>query len=508
MSNAKRVIYNTGYLYAKLILGLIIGLFTTRLVLQALGETSFGVFALVGGTIGMLDLLKTSMANASMRFLSHSLGGSDLLNSLKTFNTTWFIHLLVGVLTVLIMEAGGLLMFEYLLNIPEAMVYDAKVVFHFMVLTTFISIVSVPYDAVMNSHENILALSVVDVAGYLLKLGVAIYLTYSKGNLLILYGLSLLIIEIILRFIKQWYSIVKYKECKISYKKYFDREIFKKIISFTGWNIFGAIASMSVNHIRGILLNIFFGVTLNAAFGISKRAVSPVNLVSASMTRALNPQLVKSEGSGNRERMLYITEAATKFSVFLFAIFAVPVMVEADFLLNLWLKDVPDFTVIFTQFMLLGLLIEKFSFEITSAIRAVGKIRNFQLAETIFALLNIPVAYFALKAGYPPYSVFIIGLSLSLIGFGSRLYFGKKDAGLKIISFFKNAIFPVFLPLLASFFVAIIINVIFVPGILRLFLTIVFSCGIFTLTFSVWGITVDEKTKFKKIFPVLQKVFK
>jgi O-antigen/teichoic acid export membrane protein len=505
MKVAKRVVYNTGYLYIKLLIGLIIGLFTTRLVLQALGEERFGVFALVGGTIGVLDLLKSSMSNASMRFLSHSLGSGDKSNMIRTFNTTLFIHFCIGILTIIIMEAGGWLMFEYLLIIPENLYADARLIFHFLVLTTFISIISVPYDAVMNSHENILALSLADMFGYILKLGVAIYITYSSGNLLVIYGLCILLIEVILRIVKQWYSRSKYEECKIGFRKYVDRDILKNILSFTGWNVFGTVASMSVNHIRGIILNMFFGVSLNAAFGISKRASAPVNLVSASMTRALNPQLVKSEGAGDRVRMLYITETATKFSVFLFGLIAIPVIFEAEYLLNIWLKHVPNYAVIFTQLLLTGLLIEKFSFEITSALRAVGKIRNFQIMETSLAVLNIPLAYFVLSAGFQPYSILFIGLFLGLLGFASRLYFGKRDAELHIGSFFKNGIFPVLWPLLLSVGVAFSVHFLLDPGFLRLLVSFILSSGIFILIFLKWGVKKQEKEKLLAIFPFFKK---
>jgi O-antigen/teichoic acid export membrane protein len=505
MNTSKRVLYNTGFLYIRLLIGMAIGLFTTRLVLQALGETNFGIYVLVGGTVGVLDILKSSMSNASMRFLSHSLGKGDLLFSMKTFNTTLGLHIFIGILTILIMEAGGWLMFEYLLNVPPEKLFDAKVVFHFMVLTTFISIISVPYDAVINSHEHIFVLSLVDIFGYVLKLGIAIYLINSSKNLLIMYGFLLLMVEIILRTIKQWYSRTKYKECKISFRKYFDKTILKSILSFTGWNMFGTLASMSVGHIRGIILNIFFGVSLNAAFGISKRATNPVNMIATSLTRAINPQLVKSEGAGNRLRMLKITELATKFSVYLFAVLAIPIIVEAKYLINLWLKDVPDYAVIFTQLILTGLLIEKFSFEVTSALRAVGKIRNFQLAETSIAILNIPLAYTAFKLGYPPYYMLYIGLSLTMLVFASRLYFGHRDAELNIRSYLKNAVFPVFWPLLIAVAIAVLIKMNIHEGLIRLLISVLVSSGIFTGLFYLWGIKKEEKQKLKSVIPVFRK---
>lgn len=499
MNPGSRVIFNTGVLYIKLLIGMALGLFTTRLVLDALGETDFGIYALVGGVVGMLGILNSSMAHASMRFMSHSLGSGNRETIRKTFNTTLFLHFIIGLIVVLLMEAGGLIMFEYLLNIPEERLFDAKIVFHFMVITTFVTIISVPYDAVINSHENLLALSLVDVLGHILKLALAIYLTYSDANLLIIYGFMLLFIQIVLRIIKQWYSRVRYDECKIRLRQYFDRQMAVTILAFSGWNLFGNIAAISVTQVRGILLNMFFGVSINAADGISKTASTQVNTVSTSMTRALNPQLVKSEGSGDRQKMLRFTEMATKFSVFLFALFAIPVIIETPYLLNLWLKDVPEFAAIFCQLLLIGLFLEKFTFEITSAIRAVGKIRSFQVTETMVVILAIPLSYAVFKMGYPPYSIFLVNILIGVFAIIVRFYFGKKVAGINIGHFFKNGILPVFLPLLLSIITALTPQLIFDQGFLRFFISASASVLVLTFSFWQWGLQTRESLKLKQI---------
>jgi len=499
MKAANRVVFNTGVLYVQLIMAMVIGLYTTRIVLNALGETDYGIYMLVAGMVGMLNVLNSNMSTTSMRFMAHSLGSGDKVKTLKTFNTTLYLHFIIGVIVIVVMEAGGWLMFEYLLNIPEAKVFDAKIVFHFMVITTFIAVISVPYDAVMNSHENILALSVVDTLGYILKLGLAIYLIYSNGNLLIEYGFFMLIIQVLLRIIKQWYSKVKYDECKIRFREYVDKQEMKSILSFTGWNLFGSIASISVRQLKGILLNMFFGVKLNAADGISKTASSHLNMISASMTRSLNPQLIKSEGSGNRDRMLRITEIGSKFSSFLFALFAVPVTIEASYLLELWLKNVPDFAVIFFQLSLIGMLIEKFTFQITHAIRAVGKIKAFQVTETMIALLSIPLAYVAFRMGYPPDAIYVIGIGTALVAMVMRLYFGKKIADLKISSYIRNAMFSVILPMIPALAVSIGVIHFAEPGFIRLVLVTVLYITIFSVLFWWKGLNSDEKQRLKEI---------
>lgn len=500
MNGATKVVFNTGILYVKLLVGMAIGLFTTRLVLAALGETDFGIYALVAGVVGMLGILNSSMTNASMRFMAHSLGIGDEAVILKTFNTTLFLHFVIGIIAVILIELGGLIMFQYLLNIPESKFADARIVFHFMVITTFVTIISVPYDAVMNSHENFLALSLVDMLGYIIKLGIATYLTYSSSSkLLVLYGLFILLTQILLRIIKQLYCRLKYNECKFRFKAYVDKTMMKAILSFSGWNLFGSIAAMSVTQIRGVLLNMFFGVAINTADGISKTASAQVNTVSTSMTRALNPQLVKSEGGGDRQRMLRITELATKFSVFLFALFAIPVIIETSYLLNLWLIDVPEHAVIFCKLILIGLLIEKFTFEITSAIRAVGQIRNFQVAETCLIFFNIPIAYIIFKMGYPPYTIFLVSIFIAFIAILMRLYFGHMVAGMDIRQFFRNGILPILIPVLFTFFFAFMPKYFLLEGFLRLCITTMVSIAVMTSGFWFWGLKQEETAKLKEI---------
>lgn len=495
MKASSRVVFNTMVLYVRLIIGMVIGLFTTRLVLGALGETDFGIYALVAGVVGLLGILNSSMSNASMRFMAHSLGSGDTQRIRKTFNTTLSLHFLIGIAVVVIMEAVGILMFEHLLDIPASRIGDAKIVFHFMVVTTFVTIIAVPYDAVINAHENLLALSVIDVFGYILKLGIAIYLTYSDGNLLVLYGLFVLLTHIILRLIKQWYSRRKYSECRVSFRRFFDKSLSKEILSFSGWNLFGSIAAISVTQVRGVLLNMFFGVTVNAADGIAKQAGNQVNMVSVSMTRALNPQLVKSEGGGDRPRMLRLTELATKYSVFLFAMFAIPVIIEANYLMNLWLKNVPEYSVIFLQLLLVGLLLDKFSFEITSALRAAGRIKEFQVAETAIIVLNIPLGYLVFKQGLPPYAIFFVGFFISILVLFSRLLFAKRLVGMNIRAFFLNSLIPIIFPVGISVIAAGLAAHMIEEGFLRLATTTLISLIAMSTCFWFFGVSIQEKRK-------------
>jgi O-antigen/teichoic acid export membrane protein len=485
-----------------------LGILSVRIILAALGETNYGIYSLVAGVVGMLGILQGTLSTSSMRFMAHSLGSNDEKLIAQTFNTTLYLHFIIGIGVVFFIELGGFFMFKYLLNIPVDKINDAKIVFHFMTFTTFVAIIAVPYDAVINSHENLIFLSLIDVMGALLKLGVAISLTFCRYNLLITYGFLLMLIQVFIRFIKQRYSIKHYKECKIDLNSGINKYLAKSILSFTTWNLFGSIAAMSVTQLRSILLNLFFGVGLNAANGIAMQVSSQVNAVSSSMTRALNPQLVKSEGGGYRSKMLNLTILSTKYSVFLFSLLAIPVILEMPYLFRIWLKKIPDFSIIFSRLILVGLLIDKFTFEITTAIRAVGKIRNFQIAETILTLLNIPVSYILFKLGYPPYTIYIVTILIGTFASIIRFYFAKKITCMNIKDFVNRSIVPILIPILISSFIAYLIRYLFTEGFLRLIVISSSYVIILLISFYKIGMPIIEKNKFNDLLILLKsKVF-
>lgn len=507
MKKANKVVYNTVVLYLRLIIGLCIGLLTTRLVLKALGETDYGIYMLVAGVVAMLGILNSNMANTSMRFIAHSLGSNDKKHLVATFNTTLFLHIFVGFIVVFLMIIGGVILFEYFLNIPEDKIFEAKIVFGCMVLTIFVTVISVPYDALINAHENLIVISLVDILGDILKLLLAVYLLYSSSNLLIQYGVFMLAIQIILRIIKQGYSSIKYEESKMQLSA-FDKSLMKSILNFTAWNLFGSIGSVAIVQVRSVLLNMFFGVKINAAEGIAKTASTALNMVSTSMTSAINPQMVKSEGSGDRNRMIYLTKVSTKFSIFLFGLFAIPFIIEAPFLLKLWLVKIPDFATLFFQITVITLFLEKFTFPITDAIRAVGDIRKFQITETLIFLLNIPVAYLFFKFDFEPAMIYVVGFFMSSIVFFNRLYFGKKIIGMNISNYIKESILPALIPVIVSFMITLVPYHYIEYGFFR-FMSISFCFGtVLIILFWFFGINTSEKERLLDIIKLILAKFK
>lgn len=496
MKDSNKIVFNTAVTYAQLIITTILSFFVTRYVLKALGEEDYGIYMLVGGAVAMLNVLSSSMSNTSMRYMSYSLGTGDKELSLNTFNTTLFIHFLLGIFIVIVLEIGGFILFEYFLNIPEGKMFSAKVVYQFMVVTTYVTILSVPFDAVINAHENLLFLSLVSILEMILKLGLSIYLLISEGNRLLEFGLAMMIIQLISRIIKQIYSSKKYDECRVNLRQKKDMSLMKSILSFTGWEFFASITLVCSNQLKGILMNMFFGVRLNTPEGIAQKVNGQVNMVSVGITKAITPQLMKNEGAGVRSKMLRLTNYGVKYTTYMFALVAVPIAIEAPYLLGVWLDTVPEFTVIFVQLCFVQQLADKFTWQIGNAIRAIGRIKEFQIVTGLMSLLTIIIGYFVYKFGGAPVSIFIVEIIITLLIGLVRLYYGKTIAGINPWEFIKETTLPVLLPMVCAIALSLWFYTFFETGLLRLIVITLTYMFVFSSLFILLGVKREERQFF------------
>lgn len=493
MNAANRVIFNTAISYLVLLFKMAVGIFSVRFILIALGETNYGIYIAVAGVIALLDMLGGSMTSTSMRYLAHSLGGGDNNRIKATFQSTVYVHYIIGFITVLAMEVVGIFFIEYIMNIPQDKLIDARIIFQMMTVSTFISIIAVPYDAVINAHEHIWVLSLFDALNAVMALGLAIFLMYSPGNRLIIYGAYQLGLQVFMRIVKVIYSKRHFVECRKDGSSNKDTQLVKELFSFTGWTFLGNLSAALKTHFRGIIINVFFGVRLNAAEGISRQVNSYVNLVAVSMTKAINPQMNKSEGGGDRERMKRVLMLASKYSTYLFALVSVPMMIETPYVFSLWLKDVPEYAVVFCQISLLTMLIAKFTGQIGHAIYAVGKIQLFQSAEVVISFVILLFTYIFFKWGYSPTSAYWVELIGVVVIMVERYYFGKKIIGLDLMEYTKRTIFPSLFPIIIAGGGTYVITLIIQPCIWRLLLTGLTYCITFSLLFFIFGVSKEEK---------------
>ncbi len=493
MNNNNRIIFNTVVKYVELLLNIVLGVLIMRYILQALGSEDYGIYMVVAGVIAMFGVLSMSMSSAASRFMANSLGKPDIGIAKKTFNTTIAIHLILGVILILLLEIGGWIMFEWFLNIPDAKVADAKIVYQFMVATAFISILIVPYDSIITAHENLLFLSVTTILQQILKFLLAIFLLTYTGNKLIEYGLMMALISLTIMIIRFIYCRVKYEESRLSIKKAFDRTLARSMFSFMGWEMLSSLSALASTQLRGILINMFFGVRLNAGEGIAKSVNAYANNVSIGITNAITPQMNKSEGAGDRARLIRLTNVGVKFTTFMFALVALPILLEIPFILKVWLTEVPDYAAVFCQLCITLQLIGKLTWQIGNAIRAVGQIKYFRLFGCIMSLLVIVIGYIVFKAGGGPTTIFWIEIVISIfVGWGTLL-FGKRIVGIEPLKFIKETTLPVVIPFVVSLLLGFFVQGFMQEGWARLVIVSIVAIIPYAVVFWLWGVEKSEK---------------
>jgi O-antigen/teichoic acid export membrane protein len=499
MSSADRVVKNTGILYAKMGLTVFISLYTTRLILASLGVNDFGIFNLVGGAIAMLTFLNSAMAAATQRFMSFSQGAQDFGKQRSIFNVSIVLHLIIAIVVVIILEVVGYYLFEGVFKIPSDRIDSAKMVFQFMVASTAFTIISVPYDAVINAHENMLLYSVLGVLESILKLVIAIYLLRSPFDRLITYGFLMATLSVLLLIIRRVYCHRSYRECRISLSKYFSKPIFKELTSFASWSLLGASSSMISNYGQGIVMNTFFGPIVNTAQGVANQVSGQLGVFAVTMQKALNPVIDKSEGAGDRSLMLRASLMGSKVSFFLLMLFYVPVLVEMPYIFNLWLKQVPEYTIIFCRLLLIRNLVDQLFITLGASIAAVGNIRQFQIYNSILNFMPLLLGYILFLFGFPPYTLYIIFILYAICSAVMLLYFAKVNCGLSVSDYLKNVVLRCLIVLLLTSLISVCPSLILDMGVLRLSIVIIVSGTAFLGFVWILGFTDIEKTQIRRL---------
>lgn len=443
MSSAVRVARNTFYLYAKMAITVSISLLTTRLVLNALGVSDFGIYAVVGGAISMLGFLHSAMSGATQRFMSFYEGRGDTEKQISVFTISTILHLFIALVLGVILLAAGVLFFHGILNIPADRLHAAKVVYGCCICSTMFTVLGVPYEAVLNAHENMLYYSIVGVFESLLKLLVALTVIRYGGDKLILYGILMALIPLVTRFVMQLYCRRKYAECRIVPRTCRDGNLMREMTSFAGWNLVGSFSSIVANHGGGLIINHFFGNVLNAALGIAAQLNGQLLAFSTNLIKAVTPAIVKKEGASDREAMLKFTITGCKLSFYLFAFLAIPAIVEAPTILRVWLKNVPDFGVLFFRYQLLRTLLEQMTILLGTSLAAVGRIREVNIFSGIFNLLSLVVMYLLFSRGFSPeWYYWIILVFMVLFPGILKVCYCARYCGLLPSRFFREVLLP------------------------------------------------------------------
>lgn len=496
MSTATRVIKNTGYLYAKMGITMFISLYTTRLILNSLGASDFGIFNIVGGAIAMLGFLNAAMASATQRFMSYSEGEGNKEKQKSIFNVSLVLHFGIAFAVGIALLIAGYFFFNGILNIPANRVFAAQVVYGSLIVSTMFTVMTVPYDATMNAHENMKYYAIVGILESLLKLTVAFACVYTAKDKLIVYGSLMACIPLVTLTIMRIYCHKHYEECTIGIKKYWNKGLMKEMTSFAGWNFFSSMVTMISVYGQGIILNSFWGTILNAAQGISNQINGQLQVLSSNMLKALNPIIAKSAGANNTQLFLQSTMIGAKYSAALYSLIAIPIFIEAPYILKLWLISIPDWTIVFVRFQLIKTFIELQFTTLPSSIAATGKIKKYSIYSSASNILQLPIIYVLFSYGFPPYTMYIATIIFgNVIVYIIAFFFAKKLYNLSIKAYIKNVLLPLYVPLsITASTIYIMISIIHIQSELTLlFIIICLSILIYLTTFLAFGCSKEEK---------------
>ncbi|WP_303176470.1 MATE family efflux transporter [Paraprevotella xylaniphila] len=443
MNNSGRVILNTGFLYANMLVTLAVQLIAVRLVLQALGPVDYGIYSIIAGLVAMFAFMNVAMSAATQRFLSYTIGVGNLKELKEIFYHSVLLHLLIGIIILILLEIGGNYYITHILQAPKARMEVAQILLHCITFSTLANIITVPYEADINANENLGAIALINILDSLMKLGTAIYIGFSSQDKLVVYGLLTAITISLTLLIKILYCRKHYPESHIHFHSIKQWKKIKDIASFAMWNLIGSGCSIIRYQGTAILLNAFFGILINTAYGIAQQVNGLLIFFANTIVRAIRPQIIKSEGGGDRTRMLQLSYTTCKITSLMVAILAIPLYIEMDFILNIWLHQSPTAEcIMFCRAFLIIVFINQLTIGLQIAIESVGKIRNLQIIVGSMHFLSLPFGYMCMKMGLPANAIMICIIIEEIICIGLRTLIAHKQTGLTYKPFLLKNILP------------------------------------------------------------------
>ncbi len=470
---------------------MIVSLYTSRVLLNALGVDDFGIYNVVGGIVVMFTFLNSAMFSSTQRYLTFELGRNDKERLKTVFNTSFQIHSIISLLVLVLGETVGLWFFYTQMNIPADRMNAAFWVYQFSILSTMIMMTKVPYHSLMIAHEKMSYFAYVSIIDVVLKLLVVLVIIYTPLDKLISYSFLIVVTTLINRMLYQIYCNKKFNESKLS--RQFDKSLFKEMINFAGWNLFGNLAGVTFTQGVNILLNIFFGPAVNAARGVAIQVQYAVSGFVTNFQTALNPQITKTYSTNDLNQMHNLFFKSSKYSFFLLFLLSMPILLRTEQILVLWLKIVPEHTANFIRLVLLVLLIDSVANPLNVSAEATGKVKLYQGFIGSLLLLILPFSYIALKLGFQPESVFIIHLIIALLAQLSRLIIIKPMIKISLREYAFKVIKPILTISLITIIPLYFINNFFGSGIINLILIAVISVIFVGFVILLLGLTKSER---------------
>lgn len=441
----KRIAKNTLLLYMRTLIVMAVMLYTSRIVLQALGVIDLGIYNVVGGIVMLMSFLQTAQSRATSRYITYELGKDSSVDSRKrVFSICMTIHIIIAIVILVLAESIGLWVVNHLTDIPSERMLAANIVYQFSVFTFIVNFVRVPYDAVIIAHEEMSIYAYLSILEAILQLCVAFCLLYISWDKLILYGILHWAVAFFL--LSAYFIYIRRKYSYYRYEWIWDKTASFEILKFSGWTLLGSSTNTLTQQGVGLLLNNFVGLVANTALGFANQVNMAVNRFVQSFTTAFNPQVIKLYANDNSTSMFTLVIRASKFSFILCYAIVLPLIVNMDFLLGIWLGEVPEYTSAFCRLILICALFDATTGVLNTSITATGDVKLFQIGISISFLLDFATAFILLKSGFTPELVFGSRiLTRGLLNMIIELYFIKKQLKFSLIKYLKGVIVPIVL---------------------------------------------------------------
>lgn len=476
--NTKRIAKNTMMLYCRMLFSMLVSLYTSRVVLNALGVEDFGIQNVVGGVVGMFSILSGSLSAAISRFLTFELGTGDKERLAKVFSTSLVVQVILAIIIVLLVETVGVWFLNYKMVIPEERMFAANWVLQLSVIGFAISLISLPYNASIISHEHMSVFAYIGIGSVMVNLIIVIVIANLPDGVdrLIIYSTLLSVMGLLFQGIYWRYCRKHFEECR--FRLQLEKPLLKEMMGFAGWNFIGASSAVLRDQGGNVVLNLFWGPTLNAARGIAQQVSNAVGSFVGNFMTALNPQITKSYASGDRDYMMKLIFRAARFSFYLLFILSLPVLFNTDYLINLWLGHIPEHVVLYVRLILIFSLCETVSNPLVTVMLATGNIRNYQIIVGGLQMLNLPISYILLCLGFFPEVIVVVAILLSICCLMARLVMLRGMIQLPVRSYIRE----VLLNLLFVIATAIILPVVNLTIYSDTFLYFVGSCFVCVLS--------------------------
>ena len=480
-------------LYVRMAISMLVGLYTSRVVLYALGVTDYGIYNVVGGLTTMFMFLNSSMAVSTSRFLTYELGRNDSAQLSLVYKQAIIIHVIIAVCIFILIETVGLWFLHNKLVIPEGRMYAAEWILHTVAAVSVLNILSTPDMSLIIAYERMSSFAYISLFDVFFKLTIAILLVYWGGDKLILYAILLMFSQLVVRLIYYIYSKIVFKE--LHGKLLIEIRMFKEMVSFAGWNLLGNLALMTIDQGVNILLNVFCGPVVNAARGVSTQVSNHVNAFVMNIRMAINPQITKSFSAGNLDYMHTLIKYSSLSCYYLLLIVSIPLFWVTDCLLSIWLVEVPPLTGTFFRLTLAYIMANSFANPIIIGIHSTGNIVKFQVVEGILMLLTLPLAWIFLHCGYPPFWVYIAQITIAIVSQIGRLYVVLPAIKMKLAYYLNSICLPCLWVTIASVLLPLLIWNLYSEDETLLFLMLMAAMSFVWTALSIYVIGLNKTEK-------------